>query len=126
MGHSFPDERGATRYETLAEIGGKPIKADLRSQGGACQMRDVAADAIRHISSQKAAALDMKLSESRLSHKLKDGSVTIKELETLGPSYAAEFGSGLVKKYAGDVEDARTRALRLIPELLREFLAVVA
>lgn len=116
----------STPRQTLADVVLTPAKAEVRSQRGASQLRAVAAEAIRRVSSQKAAALEIGLNESRLSHKLKDGSVTLAQLEVLGPVYAAEFGRVLLAQYGADAETPQDRARRVIPELIRELLAAVA
>lgn len=75
-------------------------KAELQPQQPATNLREPAAEALRHVyPKQEAAAPDASMSPSRLSHKLKDGSLTLKHLEHFGADYAAEFGEALVKKY---------------------------
>jgi hypothetical protein len=93
-------ERRATSQESLPTRCGSMAKADLHPQAGATNLRDVAAEAIRTVyPKQEAAAPDCAMSPSRLSHKLKDGSLTLRHLEQFGSEYAAEFGDALVKKY---------------------------
>lgn len=57
----------------------------------------VAALALRRTCSQKAAAIDMGLSEGRLSTKLTDGSLTLKQLSKLGPKYLSELRRALIE-----------------------------
>ena len=127
MSSTVPDPSGATLRETLAGVRGKPIKADLRPQAPDSRLRDVAADALRRTSSQKAAAIDIDLSEGRLSHKLQDGTLTLAQLEALGPVFAAKFGKDLVEKF-GPLADPRDHARRLCDDIqalvnqLRQFV----
>lgn len=121
MANSLPKLDGATERKTLADVCGKQIKAGLHpehAQEGASLLRDVAADALTRIASQKAAATDIGIHESRLSHKLDEGSLTIAQLEKLGPAYAAELGRRLVDVY-GPLVDPKQRARRQIREARR-------
>lgn len=79
----------ATPREKLPETSGQPVKASLRPQVPATRLRDVAAEALQQATSQKAAALDIDISEGRLS-----------QLETLGPQYAVKFGEQLIEQFA--------------------------
>jgi hypothetical protein len=100
MATTLKAEAGATPRERLAGISGQPVKAALRAQLPATPVREVAKDAIHRVSSQKAAAVDLALSEGRLSHKLTDGSLTLAQLEGLDPRVIAEFGKLLTERYA--------------------------
>lgn len=118
----------ATPRETLADVRPKQAKAELRPQAAVILLREVAAEAIHRTSSQKAAAVDIGIHEGRLSHKLKDGSLTLAQLETLGPGYAAELGAHLTETYGSERESPKQYARRLVQQIeaclveLKQFL----
>lgn len=86
-------------------------KADLRpAEVPGSIFREVAAETLRRGGSQKAAAITLAISEGRLSSKLKDGSLTLKQLEQFGPDYLTEFARGLMERSATDPH-ARVRQL---------------
>lgn len=126
MGHSIHEPAAAAPRQTLADVRGRAVKAELRTQVGASRLRELAAETVKRVSSQKAAAIDLDLSESRLSHKFKDGTITLRELETLGVKYAAEFGRSLIEEYGEAVKSPKEQARERIPELIRELLAATA
>lgn len=100
MANTIAQPLPATPRERLADVRGSAVKADLKAQLPATSMRAVAADAIHAVTSQKAAASDIGINEGRLSHKLKDGSLTLAQLEALGPRYTAKLGADLVERFA--------------------------
>lgn len=106
----------ATPRESLAEVRGVPLKASLRepqAQLAAPLLREVAADALWKTTSQTAAAIDIEISDGRLSHKLKDGSLTLKQLEKLGPQFGAEFGAGCRRVFGEpDLKERLRREIR--------------
>lgn len=122
MANSVTHQGDATRREKLAEVATRPAKAQL----SATELRAVAADALRRTTSQKAAAVDIGIDEGRLSHKLKDGSLTLAQLEALGPEFGAEFGRRLLAAYGEVVKTAQERARERLPEIIREILELTA
>lgn len=114
MAHTLTDPRDATPRERLAGVSGKPAKAELRTQVGATPLRDVVAEALRRATSQKAAALEIAISEGRLSHKLKDGSLTVAQLEELGAIFGMRLGETCREMYG--TEDPQERIRRAIRE----------
>lgn len=106
----------ATERKTLADVSTRAIKVELRTvspQVPATPLRQVAAEAVRRATSQKAAAADIGISEARLSHKLKDGSLTLAQLETLGVKFGAELGAGCQQVYgANDPKAVLRREIR--------------
>lgn len=100
--------------ESLAGVRPRPAKAELDPQVSATQLRDVAAEALHHVTSQKAAAGEIGIHEGRLSHKLRDGSLTLGQLEALGPVFAAELGRQLTEQYSTALESPASRARRVI------------
>jgi hypothetical protein len=141
MASSLSPTVPATPRESLADLRPRQAKADLRAQEGATAstdpqsfaspLRDLAAETLRRVTSQKAAAIDIGIHEGRLSHKLKDGSLTVAQLEALGPVYAAELGELLVAQYGplSDPKDAARKALERIEDelrLLRQYVEDVA
>jgi hypothetical protein len=124
MPQSLPKQLSATARESLADVRGYGAKAEHHPHVSASQLREVAATALRKTTSQKAAAADIDIHEGRLSHKLQDGSLTLAQLEKLGPTYAAELGRELTQTYGTALEDVPARGRRLIREVrqrLEEF-----
>lgn len=117
MGAMVPERAPATPRETLADVRPRCAKATLRPQEGASRLRESAADALQTVTSQKAAALDIGIHEGRLSHKLRDGSLTLKQLETLGPTYAAALGEQLTERYGEARESPKAYARRLVNQI---------
>lgn len=138
MADSVRDERDAKRRLTLEGVGVKtPAKAGLRTRinpqeaaseahGDASRLRDVAAETIRRVTTQKAAALTIGIDQSRLSHKLKDGSVTLKQLELLGADYAVRFALDLLEAFGHVTKSPKERARERLPEIIREILEMTA
>lgn len=93
----------------------KPAKAQLEASTG---LREVAKEAIRRVGKQSAAASDIGIHEGRLAHKLTDGTLSLGELEKLGPHYAAEFGRQLLERF-GPISTPHARAQLLMRELGR-------
>lgn len=125
MAQSASPDRAMER-RTLADVCGRDAsrpKADLQPQAGATRLRDVAAETIRAGGKQESAARDIEIHPARLSHKLKDGSLTLAQLEKLGPDYARAFGEGLMDQFGPvDTKAKLRRELRA----LREQTEVVA
>lgn len=77
-------------------------------------MRELAAEAIRATSGNaRAAAIDLDIHEGHLSRQLKDGTLRIEQLETLGAPLLAELGRMLVEAY-GPLRSPDDHALELI------------
>lgn len=117
MSSSIAERQAATPRETLASVRGSAVKADLKPQVPATSLREVAAEAIRRVTSQKAAATDIGIHEGRLSHKLRDGSLTLAQLEALGPEYGAELGRELVEQYGPLAASPKEHARKVIHEI---------
>lgn len=79
-------------------------------------MREPAADALKITAKQETAAESAGISQSRLSHKLKDGTLTLAQMEAFGPKYAAEYGRLLVERYAA-LDTPKARAIRSAREI---------
>lgn len=118
MPQTMTQPLSATERETLPAPCGAHAKADLRPQVPATRLRDVAAEALQRTSSQKSAAIDIAISEGRLSHKLQDGSLTLAQLEALGPSYAVALGESLIEQFA-PLATPKARALQQVSEAER-------
>lgn len=99
MAQSIVASSPATPRESLANVRATANKTAVRPQEAASPMREVAKDAIRRVGKQSAAASDIGIHEGRLAHKLTDGTISIGELERLGPHYAAEFGRQLLERF---------------------------
>lgn len=116
MPSTLPVRAPATPRESLADICGKPVKASLDPQVPATNLRGDAAEAIKRTSGQKGAALTIGLNEGRLSHKNTDGSLTLAQLEALGPAFAVEFATRLLEAY-GPLATPKSRAQQKVREL---------
>lgn len=103
-----------------ARPGGVSAKASLRPHTPACSMREDAREAVKRTTKQEQNGAG--LSQSRLSHKLSDGTLMVKEMEALGPAFAAEWGRMLLERYAPLVTpQARMREnVRVIRQRLDE------
>ena len=107
----------ASHREELASVRTVPVKAELRTQTGASALRDLAADAIRATSGNaRAAAIDLGIHEGHLSRQLKDGSLRLEQLETLGAPLLAELGRQLLVHY-GALASPEDRADQTIRDL---------
>lgn len=118
MGASVPVISAATPRESLASVRATANKSAVRSQEPASPLREVAKDAIRRVGKQSAAASDIGIHEGRLAHKLSDGTISLAELEKLGPHYAAEFGRQLLERF-GPLATPHARAQQLLRECRR-------
>ena len=131
MADSVRDDAGGRRQKTLPGRGAmKPAKAQLRPdiepEVDGRRFREVAADALRRMTSQKAAALAIGISEGRLSTKLQDGSLTLRQLEALGLEYAVQLAHDVLVAYGASAKSSKQRARERLPEMLREILELTA
>lgn len=95
-----------------------PAKAVLAVNDGQSEFRPLITEAIRRVSSQKAAAIDMGIDPAQLTRQLQNGHLTVERLEKLGPEYAAEFGRLLLEQY-GPLSTPQARAKAAIREVRR-------
>lgn len=127
MSSSVTQAKPAPERASLAGVCGEPIKATLRPHTSAPLLREVAAIAVEHTAIQKQAADQIGIHRARLSHKLKDGSLTLAQLEALGPEFGAELGRMLLDAF-GPLSTPQSRArqdIRDIKRLLDELEQVV-
>lgn len=122
MASSLSNDLTGTPRHSLPERSGGPLKADTRPEDAGTLLRDVAAEALKRVTSQKVAAIDIKISEGRLSSKLKDGSLTLKQLEALGSIYGQRLGE--VCREAYGTEDPQARIRRAIREAQQKIAEV--
>lgn len=78
-------------------------------------MRAPAKDALKRTTKQEVAAAEAGISQSRLSHKFADGSLTVAQMEAFGPTFAAEYGRQLVETFA-PLDSPKARAERKLRE----------
>lgn len=116
MAATMRSSSAGTQRDTLPTRSGGQVKADSRPELPGTRLRDVAADALHMTTSQKAAALDIEISDGRLSSKLKDGSLTLAQLESLGPQYAVKLGEQLIETFA-PLATPKARAQQQIREI---------
>jgi hypothetical protein len=127
MGASVAVRAGETPQERLSGLHGTPAKASLPPKPGVTELRLVAKEAIQRVGKQSAAATDIGISDGRLSAKLEDGTLSLRELERLGPHYAAEFGRQLLERF-GPLATPHARARQLLQEHRRiadELFAII-
>lgn len=87
-----------TPQERLSEIHGSPAKAALHPKEPETFLRDIAKDTIQIVGKQGSAATEIDISEGRLSAKLDDGSITLKQLERLGVPYAVRLAEEILRQ----------------------------
>lgn len=97
MSATLPKPSSAPERPSLA---GACAKADLAPHPPAPRVRDCAAEAVRAKGTHKGAASDLGLDRSRFSHKLKDGSLRLSELEELGPDVAVKMAEEILEHFA--------------------------
>jgi hypothetical protein len=116
MSPSIPDYAAERSRQRLSDVHGVPVKAGLHPNEPERFLREVAKDTIRAIGKQGSAAADIAISEGRLSAKLADGSIALKQLERLGLSYAVSFAENILKRY-GPLATPQARARQLVREM---------
>lgn len=108
----------STPSQMLDSLRPAPAKAVLAVNDGQSEFRPLITEAIRRVSSQKAAAIDMGIDPAQLTRQLQNGHLTVERLEKLGPEYAAEFGRLLLEQY-GPLSTPQARAKAAIREVRR-------
>ena len=104
------------RSQSLDSIRPKPAKAALPVNANQSSLRPLIAEAIRRVSTQKAAAVDMEIDPAQLTRQLQSGNLTIARLEALGPDYAAELGRLLIETF-GPLSTPIARAKQDVREM---------
>lgn len=99
MANTMAQPQQSTRNQSLDSVRPAQAKADLRVNDSQSTLRPLIAEAIRRVSSQKAAATDMGIDPAQLTRQLQSGHLTVERLEALGPQYAAELGRLLLEQY---------------------------
>ena len=102
-----------TPQQKLSGIRATDNKTAAHPKEPETELRLVAKEAIQRVGKQQAAASDIGISEGRLSAKLGDGTLSLGELEKLGPHYAAEFGRQLLERF-GPLSTPHARAQHLM------------
>lgn len=119
MPSSLRSTSAAPEDPRLAGLCASDNKGALPPHTPAPLVREAASEAVRasgHV--HKAAASDLGLDRSRFSHKLKDGTLTLKEMEILGPAFAVKFGTELLERF-GPLATPHARAKQLLREMDR-------
>lgn len=91
-----------TPQEIVLGIHGKDAarpKADLNPKASETALRTIAKDVIQAGGKQEAAAEEAGLSGGRFSAKLIDGSIRLRELERLGPSFAVKWAEEIIRQF---------------------------
>lgn len=110
MGQTMPNPESALERLNHAGPSGRSAKAHLQPHTAAYDMREAARHALKRTGKQESNGAG--LSQSRLSHKFSDGTLTIAQMEALGGEFLAKLGEELVERYAPlHTPAARLRAL---------------
>jgi hypothetical protein len=112
--------------DSLDRIGLKPAKARLPINADQYPLRTIVSEAIRRVSSQKAAAADMGIDPAQLTRQLQSGRLTVERLEALGVEFYAELGRLLLEQYGNEAQTPQARARARLPEIIREILELTA
>lgn len=117
---------GATERQSLPATSGRPLKIEPQPKVPARTLRLVStvADAVRLTDQQKNAAAAIGISEGRLSAKLKDGSLTVAQLDRLGDVFGQRLGEECVRTFGTETAEQRFR--RLILEAREKFAEIEA
>lgn len=119
MSQSMRASSAAPEDPRLAGLCASDNKGALPPHQPAPTVREAASEAIRASgNTHKAAAIDLELNRSRLSHKLKDGTLTLREMEILGPAFAVKFGAELLDRFA-PLATPHARAQQVLREMRR-------
>lgn len=118
MSASLRASSAETPQQKLSGIRATDNKTAAHPKETESELRLVAKEAMQRVGKQAAAASDIGISEGRLSAKLGDGTLSLGELEKLGPQYAAEFGRQLLERF-GPLATPHARAAHLLREMRR-------
>lgn len=100
---------------------GFSVKAERDPHTPACDMRTHAAEVLGRTHKQEVAARLIGISQSRVSHKFSEGTVTIKELEALGVDYMVGLANQILDVY-GPLASSPAARLRQIAKDARALL----
>ena len=120
-----------TPQQKLSDVHGVPVKANLHPKVPETPLREIAKDTIQLLGKQESAAGDIEISAGRLSAKLADGSITVKQLESLGIDYAVRFAEEILRQL-GPLATPKMRArhtlhrIRQAVEELDQYLEYIA
>jgi hypothetical protein len=99
----------------LAGVCATDNKSALPPHQPAPTVREAAAEAARIAGTHKGAASDIGIDRSRFTHKLSEGTLNLKELEALGPTFAVKFATELLERF-GPLVTPHARARHLLRE----------
>lgn len=97
MSRSLANAAVETPQQTLPSPSGRSVRATLIPKAPESFLRPIAKDVIQR-GKQSSAATEIGISEGRLSAKLGDGTLTLGELEKLGPAVAVTFAEEVLKQ----------------------------
>jgi len=106
-----------TPRQKLPAPSGQAAKAELDPKPPESFLRGIARETIQR-GKQGAAALDIGISEGRLSAKLSDGTLALKDLEALGPEFAVTFAEEVLRQI-GPLATPKARAKQLLRDRRR-------
>lgn len=120
MSSSIANRVSSDEVNSLDSIRLKPAKATLPVNGSQCDWRELIAQTIRAVSSQKAAASDMQIDPAQLTRQLQNGHLTVERIEALGPEFAVKLGERLIEEFR-PLTDPKTEVRRALEELDRAY-----
>lgn len=106
-GRTVESRASGTERNRLPGSSGGQLKAGLKAAHK--PLREVVASAVELAMQQKEAAYLIGRSEGRLSSKLKDGSLTVRQLEALGVVFGRRLGEECKREYGTDDPVERMR-----------------
>lgn len=118
MASSMAERSHAREQQDLAGIRATKLSPPLKAQVSATDFQAVVSEAIRAVSSQKAAAVDLGISEGRLSHKLSDGTLTARDLDELGPAVLTEIARRALEVF-GPLSTPQSRMREAVRDIRR-------
>lgn len=98
MNQSIAASSAEAPQQKLSGIHGSPVKANLHPKEPEGFLREIAKDTIKTVGKIETAAEEIDISAARLSAKLTDGSVTLKQLEALGIPYAVRWAEEILRQ----------------------------
>jgi len=128
MSQTIPAGTSSMERKGLDHVRPRMAQAALTVNVGQSVLTAVVKDALlRHYGSLKAAAITMgEMDQGQLTRELDNGKLNLARLDLLDDAGKAEIAKRLHDTFSPAAEDAKTRARRVIPQLIRELLEAVA
>lgn len=101
-----------TKQQKLSDVYVRPVKAVLDPKVSESPLRTLVKEAIPR-GQQASAAIEIGIGDARLSAKLTDGTIQIRELEKLAPSVWVKFAEQIIEQY-GALASPEARTIQQI------------